>query len=86
MAKELKTKCFNCKGKLFEGKFWIYGFDNKKWCTKKCMATSRLEYLRKELKAERISYGELAELQSLTKYIDKSDSELREAAGMREFI
>lgn len=44
----------------------------------------RLEYLRKELKAERISYGELAELQSLSKYIDNSDTELLETAGIQE--
>ena len=44
----------------------------------------RLEYLRGELKAERISYGELAELQSLVKYIDADDVELRQAAGIDE--
>ncbi len=45
----------------------------------------RLEYLRKELRAERISQGELIELQSLSKYIDKGDVELLEAAGVPEF-
>lgn len=44
----------------------------------------RLEYLRGELRAERISYGELAELQSLVEYIDKGDVELLEAAGVPE--
>lgn len=44
----------------------------------------RLEYLRQELRAERISYDELAELQSLAKYIDPSDVELLEAAGVPE--
>jgi hypothetical protein len=44
----------------------------------------RLEYLRKELKAERISYGELAELMDLAEYIDPDDVELREAAGIPE--
>lgn len=44
----------------------------------------RLEYLRKELRAERISYGELSELQSLAKHIDPSDTELLEAAGVPE--
>jgi len=43
-----------------------------------------LEYLRKELRAERISYGELSELQSLAKHIDASDTELLEAAGVPE--
>ena len=45
----------------------------------------RLEYLRKELRAERISYGELFELASLAEYIDKNDVELLEAAGVPEF-
>lgn len=45
----------------------------------------RLEYLRAELRAERISYGELAELQGLTEYIDPSDVELLEAAGVPEW-
>ena len=45
----------------------------------------RLEYLRGELKAERVSYGELAELQSLADYIEPGDVELLEAAGVPEF-
>lgn len=45
---------------------------------------ARLEYLRGELQAERISYGELAELQSLAAHIPESDTELREAAGIPE--
>lgn len=44
----------------------------------------RLEYLRGELRAERISYGELAELQSLAPYIEPDDVELLEAAGVEE--
>lgn len=44
----------------------------------------RLEYLRQELRAERISYGELAELQSLSDYIQAGDVELAEAAGIPE--
>ena len=44
----------------------------------------RLEYLRRELRAERISYGEIAELESLAIYIDPSDVELLEAAGVSE--
>lgn len=42
----------------------------------------RLDYLRKEIEAERISYGEIAELQSLAKYIDPSDVQLLEWAGV----
>jgi hypothetical protein len=45
----------------------------------------RLEYLRSELRAERISYGELAELQDLVPHIDPGDVELLEAAGVPEF-
>jgi len=44
----------------------------------------RLEELRTELRNECISYGELAELQSLTEYIDKDDVELLQAAGVPE--
>ncbi len=44
----------------------------------------RLEYLRGELRTERISYGELAELQNLAEHIDPSDVELLEAAGVPE--
>lgn len=44
----------------------------------------RLEELRQELRQERISYGELLELQSLAKYIDSGDVELLEAAGVPE--
>ena len=45
----------------------------------------RLEYLRQELREERISYGELIELQGLVDYIDEGDVELLEAAGVPEF-
>ena len=44
----------------------------------------RLEYLRQELRAERISFGELSELQSLAKHIDAGDVELLEVAGVPE--
>ncbi len=47
--------------------------------------TERLEYLRQELRNERISYSELAELESLAEHIDPSDVELLEAAGVPEF-
>jgi hypothetical protein len=45
----------------------------------------RLEHLRGELRAERISYGELAELQALVPHIAPGDVELLEAAGVPEF-
>jgi len=41
----------------------------------------RLEQIRWELRAERISYGELAELQSLRPYIAPDDVELLSALG-----
>ena len=46
---------------------------------------ARLEYLRGEIEAERISYGELSELQDLAPYIDPSDVLLLEWAGVPEF-
>lgn len=44
----------------------------------------RLEYLRGEIRAQRISYGEIAELQSLADYIEPGDVELAEWAGIDE--
>jgi hypothetical protein len=51
----------------------------------KAKIKQRLEYLRGELRAERISWGELAELQGLASHIDLGDVELLEAAGVPEF-
>lgn len=47
-------------------------------------AARRLEYLRGELEAECISYGELAELAGLKSYIKSGDYQLQEAAGVPE--
>lgn len=47
-------------------------------------AARRLEALRVEIRAERISYGELAELQSLAPFIAEGDTELAEWAGIPE--
>ena len=44
----------------------------------------RLEYLRGEIDAERISYGEIAELQSLAKHIESDDVQLLQWAGVKE--
>ncbi len=44
----------------------------------------RLNYLKEQIKNENISYGEIAELQDLAKYIDKGDVELLEWAGVKE--
>lgn len=48
-------------------------------------ARRRIEQIKESLKNENISYGELAELQSLTKYIDSDEVDLLEAAGVPEF-
>lgn len=48
------------------------------------IAKRRLEYLRGELRAERMSYGEVAELQGLADYIEPGDVELLEPAGVPE--
>jgi len=45
---------------------------------------NRLEYLRGEIEAERISYLEIAELQSLADYIESGDNLLLEWAGVPE--
>lgn len=44
----------------------------------------RLEYLRGQIRAESISYGEIAELQSLAPHISSDDVELLEWAGVPE--
>lgn len=46
--------------------------------------SNHLEYLRKEIRAERISMGEITELQSLADHIDESDVELLQWAGVPE--
>jgi hypothetical protein len=44
----------------------------------------RLEEIRVEIQNERISYGEIVELQSLIEHIDKNDVELLQWAGVEE--
>jgi hypothetical protein len=46
--------------------------------------TARLEYLRGEIEAERISYSEIAELQGLAQHIDSGDVLLLQWAGVEE--
>lgn len=46
---------------------------------------TRLEYLRTQIEAECISWGELHELQNLADKIDPSDVLLLEWAGVPEF-
>lgn len=45
----------------------------------------RLEYLRGEIRAERLSYLELADLQDLVPYIPADDVELLQWAGVEEY-
>ena len=45
----------------------------------------RLLYLRTRIRKQCISYAEIAELQSLAKYIDKEYTDLLEWAGVLEF-
>jgi hypothetical protein len=47
-------------------------------------ARERLEYLRGEIRAERISYGEIFELESLAEHIAPDDVELLQWAGVPE--
>lgn len=42
---------------------------------------ARIGYLRGEIRAERISYGEICELESLAEYIDPNDIELMQWAN-----
>ena len=46
---------------------------------------TRLEYLRGQIRAESISYGEIAELQDLAAHIDPGDVELLQWAGVPEY-
>jgi len=48
-------------------------------------AKTRLEYLKEEIEKGCISYGEIAELKSLTKYIEPSDVLLSDWAGVPEY-
>lgn len=63
----------------------IGGFSNGESIYEKVVPPKeRLEELRKELNDESISYGELAELESLSEHIDSGDTQLLEAAGVPE--
>ena len=47
-------------------------------------AKAKLEYFRGEIEAERISYGEIAELESLAEFIEAGDVLLEQWAGVPE--
>ena len=51
-------------------------------CEPPAEVTARLEEIRAEIVAERVSWGELAELQALARFIDPSDLLLRMWAGV----
>ena len=77
-----------CSGFLFnlyqdEGR-WFKGETPRGW---KPYIQCRLEHMRRELRAERISYGDLHELQCMADagQIPADDVELLEAAGVPEF-
>lgn len=56
----------------------------KQWGNEYDQIQKRLRYLRRELRAARMSYEEVAELQGLAAYIADDDVELLEAAGVPE--
>ena len=84
--KEEKHVCDNCEKTVFgNGEVYLLK-DNSILCLKcyhKAIKT-RLDYLRKEIEAERISTAEIPELQSLADHIDKNDTLLLEWAGVPE--
>lgn len=53
-------------------------------CWEKREARKRLEYLREQIEAENISYGEIEELRTLAEYIEPGDFLLLEWAGVPE--
>ena len=61
------------------------GLNNKRGGNSRMTVQERLEYLRGEIEAERISQGEIAELQGLAEHIDGGDVLLLEWAGVPEF-
>lgn len=63
---------------------WFAGEKVDGWKPYSSTIRERLECLRRELRAERISYEELAELQDLAPHIEAHDVELLEAAGVSE--
>jgi hypothetical protein len=75
-----RDNCPNC-----EGTGQVIDFVAIRAAVKASMeAKRRLEYLRRQLRAECMSWNELGELQSLAEYIAPGDVELLEAAGVKE--
>lgn len=64
---------------------WLKNFNKQSNNMKDKTIKKRLDYLRQEIQAERISTAEIAELESLKDHIDSSDTLLLEWAGVPEF-
>ena len=76
-------RCITCKATLLPGKV----ARECKECRKKTEIKARLEYLRGEIEAFRISYGEISELQDYgaAGHIEEDDVLLLVWAGVPEF-
>jgi hypothetical protein len=62
---------------ILSNNYKINLYHSNSYITQKSKAiVERLEYFREEIQNERISYGEIIELNNLKKYIDKNDVEL----------
>lgn len=74
-----------CQGGCGKVRSVLYADSPADWLCFGCrQRRARLEYLRGQLRAECISWGELAELQGLAPFIPADDLELRQAAGIEE--
>jgi hypothetical protein len=80
----MTTKNSLCRicGDFYPAQEFEIGPDVCRWCD--VVIRDRLDYLREEIRAERISYEEIAELQTLSEYIKDDDVELLEWAGVPE--
>ncbi len=85
-----EVRCEERVGHLDEQRPHFHSFYMKTWDEEAAVllhglpVTERLDYLRGEIEAERISYSEIAELQGLADQIDPSDVVLLEWAGVPE--
>lgn len=70
--------------KLYDTHEHITGLKIREIKPRKKTIQQRLEYLRGELRSQRLSWGEIHELQTLAAYILPGDVELLEAAGIPE--
>ena len=87
MAYENQIKCDSCGVSIPdvpEPAVCGAAIDIEELMCEMCLIKSRLEYLRGEIEAERISYEEIAELQELSDYIEPEDVQLLQWAGVPE--